>query len=116
MVVLFNMTAKSLKEIMESYTNDAELTEAIRDFVIMRKEIKKPMTERAMQIMLRKLDKLAKCDADKIAILEQSIFNSWQGIFAVKLERTYSKKQTTADKLDELERNCKSKGIIDIWG
>jgi hypothetical protein len=50
----------------------------------MRKSIKKPITERALELMLAKLDKLANNDQSKIEILNQSIMNSWQGIFPLK--------------------------------
>ena len=50
----------------------------------MRKKIKSPMTDRAIILMLKKLDDLASDDETKIAILNQSILNSWKGIFPLK--------------------------------
>lgn len=50
----------------------------------MRKSIKAKMTDRALELMLSKLDKLGKDDAEKIQILEQSTMNSWKGIFELK--------------------------------
>ena len=57
---------------------------AIDDFKEFRKKIKKPMTDRAVELLIDKLNKLASDDETKIAILDQSIVNGWQGIFPLK--------------------------------
>lgn len=67
-----------------AYTQNDDLVEAINDFVNMRKTMKAPLTDRALSMMLGKLDKLASDDKSKIEIIEQSIFNSWKGIFPIK--------------------------------
>jgi hypothetical protein len=53
-------------------------------YQVMRNKQKKPMTERAEELAISKLDSLRRMGQDPTAILEQSIFNSWQGLFAVK--------------------------------
>lgn len=71
--------------VLAKYGNDESLLEAFKDFEIMRKSIKKPLTERAVKTMLTKLENLAGDDIDKtIKILEQSILNSWAGVFELK--------------------------------
>ena len=69
-----------------------ELKQALMDFEEMRKKIKKPLsTDRARQLIINKLTKLAGNNVDlKIEILEQSIMNSWQGVFPIKEERRSS--------------------------
>ncbi len=58
---------------------------ALIDFEEMRKKIKKPLTERAKELVLKKLETMSGGDTDcKIKILEQSIMNCWQGIFELK--------------------------------
>lgn len=65
--------------------DDSELLKALFDFAEMRKAIKKPLaTERAAKMLTTSLDKLAKDSKTKIAILNQSIFKSWQGVFPLK--------------------------------
>ena len=59
----------------------------------MRSFIKKPMTEYALKLMLKKLDELGNNDTTKIAILNQSITHNWQGIFPLKDEYTKQAKQ-----------------------
>lgn len=64
---------------------------AINDFIEMRKKIRKPMTERAIQIMLKKLDGLAKDETTKIAILEQSTERGWLSVFPLKEDKPSQK-------------------------
>jgi phage replication O-like protein O len=55
-----------------------------KDFKTMRTKIRKPMTERAEELLLNKLDKLSNNEEEQIAILNQSIMNSWQIVFPLK--------------------------------
>jgi hypothetical protein len=50
----------------------------------MRKSIKKPMTGKALTLLLNKLDKMSDNDDLKIEILNQSILHSWQTVYALK--------------------------------
>ena len=52
----------------------------------MRKLIKAPMTDRALSLMINKLRSMDSTAEGQIAILNQSIENSWKGIFPVKKE------------------------------
>ena len=53
----------------------------------MRKKIKKPMTDRAVELAIKKLNELSGGDNDiAIKIIEQSVMNSWQGLFPLKEE------------------------------
>lgn len=62
-----------------------ELVDTLREFEAMRKSIKKPMSDRARSMLINKLTKLAGDDTElKIRILEQSIYHSWQDIYALK--------------------------------
>ena len=74
----------SIDKIINSYTQNEGLRNTLKEFLKMRKSIKKPMTDRAMTLLINKLDKLGSNDNEKIEILNQSIFNSWQGVFELK--------------------------------
>ena len=73
-----------LDKIIEAYTQNDLLAEALRDFIKMRKAIKRPLTDRAMKGILNKLDNYTSDDLEKIEVLENSIVNCWQGIFPLK--------------------------------
>lgn len=63
----------------------AEVQEAWKGYCDMRTKIRKPMTERAAQMIVNKLADLSKGDSGTAAlILMQSEMNSWQGVFPLK--------------------------------
>lgn len=69
--------------------SDKDLIDAIYDFIKMRKMIKKPMTDRALRMVINKIRDIAPNDIKtQIKILEQSIMNSWQGVFPLQTEQT----------------------------
>ena len=76
---------KKTTEPVVYYPNDTVLDGAFKAYVQMRVKIKKPMTDRAIELAMKELEKLSGGDADTaVAILEQSILNSWQGLFALR--------------------------------
>lgn len=84
---------KSYDEQIAEYTQNEDLQNALKAFLQMRSFIKKPMTEYALKLMLKKLDELGNTDEAKIAILNQSITHNWQGIFPLKDGYTNQEKQ-----------------------
>lgn len=85
--------SKSYDEQIAEYTQNEDLQNALKAFLQMRSFIKKPMTEYALKLMLKKLDEIGNTDDTKIAILNQSITNNWQGIFPLKDGNTKQEKQ-----------------------
>jgi len=82
--------SKSQKQgIFETFAGeDANLLAAFQGFEAMRRSIKKPLTDRARQMIVNKLVELAPNDAaTQAAILDQSTLHSWQGVFALKDEQ-----------------------------
>lgn len=77
-------TRKSFDDLIDEYTENEELRSALRDYIQMRKAIKKPVTNRALELAFKNLDGLTRADVDKVAIVNQSIMNSWQGLFPLK--------------------------------
>lgn len=68
----------------ESRKETSELDKALDAFSQMRRAIRAPMTERAKELIIAKLEKLAPTEAEKIAILNQSIENGWKGVYPLK--------------------------------
>lgn len=89
--------SKSYDEQIEEYTQNDDLRTALKAFVQMRSFIKKPMTEYALKLMLKKLDGLAKDDETKTAIVNNAVEHNWQGIYPLKEEQTYSYKKPVPD-------------------
>lgn len=76
----------NLDKLINSFSDDEDLKNTLLDFLKMRKSIKKPMTDRALKIMLNKLSIYGDTTETQILILENSIENCWQGIFPLKKE------------------------------
>ena len=66
----------------------------------MRKQIKAPMTDRAIELAIKKLEQLSGGDNDKaIEIINQSIMNSWKGLFELKQDKPKTKGEIDWDKV-----------------
>ena len=67
------------------YLTDKKFLEWFVSYLDMRKKIRKPATDKAKEIVLKKLHSNSMPVA--IKMIEQSIENSWQGIFPLKTEK-----------------------------
>lgn len=72
--------------LVEAYTKNEKLKNAIYDFIKSRKAIKKSLTTLALKKILNKLSDLSSSDEEKIQILDNSIMNGWSGVFPLKKE------------------------------
>lgn len=73
---------------------DTDLLQALRDFEAMRVKIKKPMTDRAKQLLISELCKYP--ENERIAMLENSIMHCWQGVYG--LDKHNDPAQSKTDK------------------
>ena len=80
----------SYDEIINSMIEDDDVKNTICDYIKMRKLIKKPMTDRAVTMLINKLFKLSNSKQIQIKILEQSILKNWTDIYPYKEENNYA--------------------------
>ena len=79
------VTKTESQEAISGYTENQELREALTAFVESRRAIRKPLSAHGLHLALLELDKLAASDdALKVAIVNQSVLNGWQGLFPLK--------------------------------
>ena len=86
----------SYNDIIDGYTDNEELKQALIEFIKMRKLLKKPLSDNALALNCAKLNKLSSSDEEKIEIVNQSIMNSWQSFYPLKNEKqtsNYSQRQ-----------------------
>lgn len=74
----------SYDEIIDEMISDDELKNAIREFIKMRKLIKKPLTDNALKLAIKKLQKLSNSVYDQIEIVNTAVMNSWQGFYPLE--------------------------------
>ena len=78
------------KNVLIYYPLDEKLNSAFSDYVYNRKKLRKPMTDRAITLAIKKLDEMTHDNDEKIEILNQSIMNGWAGLFPLKDEKKAS--------------------------
>lgn len=80
-----NKNDKNVKnERINKYSDNPELNTSILQFIEFRKNIKAPMTYRAIELLILKLQRLSPDISTQIAIINQSILNGWKGVFPLK--------------------------------
>ena len=92
---------KSYDEQIAEYTENEDLQNALKAFVQMRAFIKKPLTEYGLKLLLNKLSKIGRTNAEKIAIVNRSVEHNWQGFFEIKEETSYQKSVQPEKKYDQ---------------
>jgi hypothetical protein len=118
-----NILPKGNKE----YSTDQLLNQAILDFIEFRKskEIKSPLTEHGIDLLIANLKKLSPDTSEQIAILNQSIVSGWKGIFELKKkippqdkskptnnkQLQYPQRAYTAEDYADLEKKLINKGL-----
>lgn len=87
-------------------------------FVEMRNKIKAPLTDYAVDLAIRRLDRLRLQGEDPGEILQQSIFNAWRGLFPArerdgnsngKLHRKSELASAFEDVIDFTRKSCDNK-------
>lgn len=91
--------AASYETILSGFVIEEKVKDSIREFLKMRKLIKSPMTDHALKLMINKLREMTMNPEEQVAILNQSIENSWKGIFPLKAET--GRKNRVANDLEE---------------
>ena len=107
-----NKKRKTFEEVLAENNCSEELESSIRDFIDMRKTIKKPMTSKALELLIKNLEKLTNLEEEKIAILNQSIERGWQTVYPLK---TNNMRNSSKGEIKEEEKQEELKEI-DISG
>ena len=84
-------SVENFDSIIQKSTESTELRETLIEFVKFRKLIKKPMTNKALELIIAKLNKLGATDKERVAIINQSIERGWAGVFSLKEEEPQNK-------------------------
>ena len=79
----------SYDQIINSEVTDESVKAELYEYIKMRKMIKKPMTDRALQLLIKKLRGLSKNADEAVQILDQSITGNWMSVYPLKEDRNY---------------------------
>lgn len=75
---------EALEGFKEEFNLSEELTEAFKDFIEMRKEIKDPITVNGLKRAINTLFKLSADPGEQLEIINQSIIAGYKGLFPLK--------------------------------
>lgn len=92
----------SFDDLINQNFNNEELKDSIYEFIKMRKTIKKPLTERALLNIINKLYNMTNDEDEQIEIINESITNSWQGIYPLKKQTKERNNKGNFDDFKEL--------------
>ena len=114
-------SAKTFNQLIEDYTDNKELRYELKEHLATRKLKKGALTNRAIEISLQNLSKLANNDSEKIAIVQKSIQNGWIAFYPLKEDEKskqsdnvyndYEKYVGSDDYLDILLGNSKQQNV-----
>lgn len=76
-------TASPFDEILSEIESD-ELRQTYRDYIEMRKNIRSPLTVRALRLLINRVNSLETSVDGKCALLETAILNNWKSVYAPK--------------------------------
>lgn len=95
---------KNNKATAKQFVDDAVLNGWVQDFISHRRKIKKPMTDKAIELFIQRLERLCPNNKEgQIAMIQTAIERGWQTVYPND-EQTLTKKQEKNDsKLKALE-------------
>lgn len=102
----------SYDTIINDYTTNHDLRNVLLEFVKMRQRIRKPLTDYALTLLTKRLDKMADSADTKIDILNQSIVNGWQDVYELK-NQTRKEDRTNAEYVrhDQRDNETYERGV-----
>lgn len=96
--------SKTFDQLIEEYTTNEELRQELKEHLKVRKQKKAALTNRAVELSLSKLDKIAADDYEKIKIVQNAIMSGWTGFFPLKPDEKKTMKKPNYD-IEAYERS-----------
>ena len=87
-------------EVIDRYADDADIKSALYDFAEMRSLNNKPLTPRSTELLLSKLDRIAKSKQDKLDIINNSIMSGYYGFYIPNNKSDSKNKKTSFTNID----------------
>lgn len=87
-----------------SYVSDSRLNQAILDFIEHRKKLRKPMTDKAVELFINRVNKMAPNNIEsQITLIETAIGRGWQTVYPSNEKAEQIQSPGASDKLRALE-------------
>lgn len=105
---------KTFDEIFDEKNIEGRLKDTFIEFIKSRKLNGKKMTNRALELAIDKVRRMSDSENVQIAIIEQSIENSWQGLFPLKENSSVGSKDLSLYEVEENEDISWAR-IFEFW-
>lgn len=79
-----NDNLRSFNCLIDAYTENEQLRKELKEHLKVRKNKKAALTNRAIELSLKKLDDLASNDAEKIQMVQNAIMSGWTTFYPLK--------------------------------
>ena len=99
--------SRAVIEVINSYTKNEELREALKDFVRMR-QANRPINAAGLRLALGRLNRIAASDEDKLQSVSNTIMNGWAGFYPLKKEQKKSSSGVSSFDIEQWERYAES--------
>lgn len=80
-----------------AYVDDPELNRAVCDFVEHRKKLRKPMTDKAIELFINRVRELAATVPEQIALIDTAIERGWQTVYPARSEPRSGARENSLD-------------------
>lgn len=106
---------KPFEVMLNTYTKNESLKNKINEFIIFRKNIKKPMENASFETWCKKLSKISNNDDQtKIEIIDESIAMGWQGIFELKKNSSNTSSNRKEDVIPDYHKKIKAGEVEEV--
>lgn len=95
--------AETLNDVLDCFDLDKNVRDALLDFIEMRKAKKRPLTPRALKMVINKLCELSKDSQTQMDIIDQTILHNWDTVYELKGDYQRNKVGANGVKLSEVE-------------
>lgn len=95
-----------------SQIEDDSLRELYLEYIKMRKMIKSPMTDRALTMLIKKVNDLESSPDRQKLLLETAIMNNWKSVYPLKENQKYGRKEPVPGWMGKFEMGDDEKEAI----
>lgn len=95
----------SFDSIIDAYTENEDLRKELKEHLKTRKQKKAALTNRAIELSLKELDRIADSDEEKLRIVQKSIVNGWIGFFELNEKDKNKLNNPSSYNLNEYEKS-----------
>ena len=90
--------------IKSNKTNKSDFEEAIEEFKKHRRSLRKPMTDKAVELFKKRLNKLTNSEAKQIELINIAIERGWQTVYPVDEQKEKPAATRSKNRLKDLEK------------